>query len=134
MIGLDTNVLVRFIVKDDARQAAAARRLVARAVASGERILLQPIVLCELVWVLDTAYGFSRAEILDVLDRIILAAEFETPSRDEIGLAVEDYRARLGDFADCVVGRLNEIAGAASTYTFDRGLRRHSAFSIVATE
>ena len=94
MIGLDTNVLVRYLVRDDAAQAARADRELER----DERFFIDSIVLCELVWVLEAGYGFSRPQIVDALERILAAAPFEIESRDLALAALEDFRRSSADF------------------------------------
>ena len=72
MRGLDTNVLVRYIVKDDHRQAEKASAYIRGVTERGEDCFINHIVLCELVWVLEAAYGFSKKEIAGVLERYLL--------------------------------------------------------------
>lgn len=67
MIALDTNVLVRYVVEDDAAQTAAAVAMIERAVERDEPLFVPQIVLCELVWVLSHAYRFNREEVVGVL-------------------------------------------------------------------
>jgi predicted nucleic-acid-binding protein len=72
MIGVDTNVLVRYGVEDDAEQTKRADSLLRRALAKGEAIFISEIVVCEFVWVLESAYRVRRAEIADTLANLIL--------------------------------------------------------------
>jgi predicted nucleic-acid-binding protein len=127
MTGLDTNVLVRYLVRDDPIQASRARREIER----GERFLVDGIVLCELVWVLESGYGFSRADIAGVLERILATAQFEIESKDLAFTALDDFRRSGADFSDCLIGRRNRAAGAAETLTFDRSLRGLAAFRVL---
>lgn len=131
MKGLDTNVLVRYLTQDDPKQAAVATREIERAAAKGEKMLLQPIVLCELVWVLDSAYGFSKAEILPVLERILRTAQFEIAEKDAVWQALGDYRRGKGDFSDYCLARLNCKEGAAVTLSFDTALKASPQFQIL---
>jgi predicted nucleic-acid-binding protein len=78
VIGLDTNVLARYLVRDDAAQAARADR----EIEGGERLLFDGIVLCELVWVLEAGYGFSRTDITAVLERILATAQLVIDDKD----------------------------------------------------
>jgi predicted nucleic-acid-binding protein len=127
MTGLDTNVLVRYLVGDDPIQASRARRAIER----GERFLVDGVVLCELVWVLESGYGFSRADIAGVLERILATAQFEIESKDLALTALDDFRRSGADFADCLIGRRNQATGASETLTFDRRLRGLAAFRIL---
>ena len=127
MIGLDTDVLVRYLVRDDAAQAARADRELER----GERFFIDAIVLCELVWVLEAGYGFSRAQIAGALEKILATARFEIDSRDLALAALGDFRRSAADFSDCLIGRRNQAAGAAETVTFDRSLRGLAGFRLL---
>jgi predicted nucleic-acid-binding protein len=132
MKGLDTNVLVRYLTQDDPKQAAIATRVIEEAAAKEEKILLQPLVFCELVWVLETAYGFPKKDMVTVLERILRTAEFEISEKDLIWLALADYRSGKGDFSDYYLGRANERGGAKVTLSFDTALKGESRFQILA--
>lgn len=127
MIGVDTNVLLRYFLRDDADQAARADRELHR----DERFTIDGIVLCELVWVLDAGYGFSRAEIAAALDRILATAQFEIEGKDLVLAALDDFRRSGADFSDCLIGRRNRAAGAAETVTFDRSLKGLPGFRLL---
>lgn len=127
MIGLDTNVLIRYFLRDDPAQAARAERELAR----DERFLIDGIVLCELVWVLETGYGLSRAQIGSALETILATAQFEIDGKDLVIAALDDFRASAADFSDCLIGRRNRAAGAPETVTFDRSLKGLAGFRLL---
>jgi predicted nucleic-acid-binding protein len=131
MNALDTNVLVRYVTQDDPVQAAAANRAIAAVAARGDKLLLQPIVLCELIWVLETPYGFRKTELLPVLDRILHTAQFEVADKDVCYQALDDWRRGKGDFSDYWLGRANRRAGAADTLTFDKALKDSPHFCLL---
>ena len=132
MNALDTNVLVRYLTQDDARQAAAAAAEIEGAAAKDERLRIQPLVLCELVWVLETAYGFGKTEILDVLDRILRTRQFDVADKDMVWHALAEYRHGKGDFSDYYIGRTNERDGAIPTLTFDKALKGSARFRVLS--
>jgi len=127
VIGLDTNVLLRYLVRDDAAQAARAERELER----DERFLIDGIVLCELVGVLETGYGCSRADIVVALERILATAQFEIESQDLVAAALDDYRRSAADFSDCLIGRRHRAAGTVETVTFDRSLKGLEGFRLL---
>lgn len=127
MIGLDTNVLLRYVLRDDPVQAARADRELER----GDRFLVDGIVLCELVWVLDTGYGFKRPEIAAALERILATAQFEIEGKEVALAALGDFRRSGADFSDCLIGRRNRAAGASETVTFDRSLKGRPGFRLL---
>jgi predicted nucleic-acid-binding protein len=113
-IGVDTNVLVRAAVRDDAEQADAATRLMARA----EMVAIAVPCLCEFVWVLRSVYRFRPSDIAKAI-RTLLAAENVETNRPavEAGLAVLDGG---GDFADGVIAHEGRWLGAETFVSFDR--------------
>jgi len=129
--GLDTNVLVRYLTQDHPAQSAAAGREIEQAARSGAKLVISPIVLCELVWVLESAYGRSRSEVAGALDRILRTAQFEMLEKDLLWPALEEYRRGPGDFADYYLGRRHHQAGAKKTLTFDQHLKNSPHFHLL---
>ena len=82
MKGLDTNVLVRYLTQDDPHQAETARREIEEPADEDDRFLLSNVVLCEVVWVLESAYGIKRDEIVPVVERILRTHQFEFEDKD----------------------------------------------------
>lgn len=133
MRGLDTNVLVRFLTQDDPAQAKKANDLIETAAARGERLHLDVIVLCELVWVLQSAYGFDKPTVVDVLDKILSAAQFSVSDRNSLRRALTVYRRESGDFSDYAIGLRNQHAGCSDTVTFDRTLGPSPLFALLTS-
>ena len=131
MIGVDTNVLVRYITQDDPRQSKMAERAIEKAVAGGAKVLVQPIVLCELVWVLESAYRYGKSEIIAVIEQVMRTVQFEIADKDVIWKALEDFSGGAVDFSDYLIGRANERAGAQTTLTFDRSLKGCHRFTLL---
>ena len=120
MTGLDTNVLVRYLVQDDPVQAKRANSLIDRAAVQDSAMFINHIVICELAWVLGRGYGYARVELAEVIEKILLARQFEIEKKDLVWSALADFKATRADFADCLIGAANELAGCESTLTFDR--------------
>jgi predicted nucleic-acid-binding protein len=131
MKGLDTNVLVRYLTQDDPKQSVLATREIEGAAARGEKLLLQPLVLCEMVWVLESAYHLPKADILKALERILRTAQFELADKEILWMALNDYRPGKGDFSDYYLGRVNQKDGAEKTLTFDRALKDEPRFQVL---
>lgn len=128
MIGIDTNVLVRFLTGDDPRQAETATEWIQAAIKKEEKFFLNRIVLCELVWVLSGSYGFPKSRIVETLEEL-LSTEHLIVDDDKITFAaLEDYASSNVDFADCLIGRGNEAKGCSTTLTFDRKLWKTGMF------
>lgn len=134
MKGLDTNVLVRYIVQDDKAQFAAAVRAIEHAALTEQRLIIAPIVMCELVWVLESAYNCTRMEVQDILEKILRTAQFEILEKDLVWKAWDDYKSGKGDFADYYLGRRHQHAGAKTTLTFDKALAHSPIFEVIKTK
>jgi len=129
MIALDTNVLVRFLVKDDECQSRLATRLIKSAIEREEQLFVSDIVMCETVWVLSSAYRFSRDEILGALAELLRARAVVFSSSDRLARALEAYAMGNGDFADYLIREHAKAAGADTVATFDRSLLKETGFS-----
>ncbi len=132
MRALDTNVLIRYLTQDEPKQAAISVAEIEGAAAKDEKILIHPLVLCELVWVLETVYDFAKAEILGVLDQIVRTRQFEVADKDTVWSALADYRHGRADFSDYYLGRVNERNGASQTLTFDKALKGNQRFRVLS--
>ncbi len=131
MIGIDTNVLLRYLVDDEKEQANRVHRLLAASRRAGEHIYVSCIVLCETAWVLRRAYALSGSEVLDDIERVLNADIFQVEEADSVRRAVELSRNERGDFADHLIGELNRDHGCRVTVTFDRALRSDPASSVL---
>jgi predicted nucleic-acid-binding protein len=131
MTGLDTNVLVRYLTQDDPAQYAKAAAFINAAADRGERFVVNTAVLCELVWVLATAYDYSRDDIAGALEQIFSTAEFEVERLDDARRALRDFRDTKGDFSDALIGRINRSLGAQHTISFDRSLKGLETFRVL---
>lgn len=120
MIGLDTNVLARYIVQDDAEQAHAAGRLIEGQCTVQAPGYVSVPVLVELVWVLTAAYRYERSVVASVIRQILITAEFLVEDRETAWAALREFETGGVDFADCLIARRNHARGCARTYTFDR--------------
>ncbi len=131
MIGVDTNVLVRYLTQDDPAQARKANELIGEVSADGGRLHVDVIVLCELAWVLKGAYGFDRATIASTLGRMLDTSQFAFDDKDLIREALSAFNRGAGDLADCVIGARNRKNGCDHTLTFDRALKRNTLFKVL---
>lgn len=119
MIALDTNVLVRFLVRDGEEQALAAHELLTSLTVEAPGFVCREVVV-ELVWVLERAYGFSRDQIADVLEQLVSTEVLVIESADDVAQAAFRYRAGGAGFSDLMVLAAAERAQALPMYTFDQ--------------
>jgi len=131
LTALDTNVLVRFLVRDDERQAQAAYRLFKRAEAAGETLFVPLVVLLETIWVLESAYDRPRGEILDAVEALRRMPVVEFEKDDAVGGWLSDGRAGKADLSDLLVARAALACGCPSGVTFDRGAARLPFFALL---
>lgn len=120
MIGLDTNVLVRYITQDDRRQAAKAARVIEEECSETHPGFVAAIVLVELVWVLDSCYGSGRAGIAAVLQRILRTKQLVVQDAETVWKAVRSFEAGKADFADCLIECIGSAYECDYTATFDK--------------
>ena len=120
MIGLDTNVLVRYIVEDDPAQAELSRLAIEDRCSDEAPGFVSLMVLCELVWVLQRAYNCTRNQVGEVVMNLLLTETLLIEHHDIAWQAYHDYNEGIADYADCLISRLNRDAGCATTFTFDK--------------
>lgn len=120
MAALDTNVLVRFLVQDDAKQGLLARELIRSTLAKGEPLFVPVTVMLELEWVLRSNFGFDKAQIILTLASLLSASELSFESEKSVEVALELFRQNKADFSDCVHIALSHSAGMTPMWTFDR--------------
>jgi predicted nucleic-acid-binding protein len=131
MPALDTNVLVRYIVHDDAAQLAAAKRLISRIVAEGSALFVPVTVVLELEWVLRSSFGFAKNDVLLTLSSLFSAIELTFESERALEVALHLFRDASADFADCLHVALATQAGEQPLWTFDKGAAKISGAQLL---
>ena len=119
MIGLDTSVLVRYIMQDDAKQAALATKLV-DSLTPQVPGFVPMVAMVELVWVLSGAFGLQRAQIAEAVEALLRSKEMVVERAETVWQALRLFRAGSADFADGLIERSAAAAGCERTMTFDR--------------
>lgn len=123
MIGLDTNVLVRYIAQDDPAQSPQATRLI-ESLTAAEPGYVSVVAVVELVWVLLGCYASTRDEVCTVLETLLQTREIVVERADTVWKALRKYKEGKADFADCLIERSADAAGCAYTVSFDRAAIR----------
>ena len=131
MLGIDTNVLVRYIVQDDKEQSKLASDLIEGQCSENNLGYINLIVVCELVWVLDRAYGYDKSLIAGTLEQILVTDTFEVQSSEIVWKTLRDYRNVTADFSDLIIAHINEDAGVKQTYTFDKKAGKTRLFALL---
>ena len=120
MAALDTNVLVRFLVQDDARQGAAATRLIRNGIKAGGALYIPVTVVLELEWVLRSSFTFDKASVLQTMFGLLGSFELAFESEGAVEAALGNYADGKADFADCLHAALAMMAQEQPLWTFDR--------------
>jgi predicted nucleic-acid-binding protein len=128
MIGLDTNVLVRLFVDDDAKQARAARTFVASHCTDSNPGFVDRACLCELVWVLESVLGYDRLAVGGVVGELLLSSDIIVEDGELAEVALATFRSTNVGFTDCLVGEVNRAQGCEATVTFDRRAAKLDTF------
>jgi predicted nucleic-acid-binding protein len=131
MIGLDTNVLVRFLVRDDSSQFDKAQRLIRDAARRGEPVLISQLVLLETEWVLRSRYALSKAEIIVAVSALLDSVELTIEDEPSVEQAVFVWRTSSAEFADCLIGARHTNLGCRATASFDSSALRLPGFVAV---
>lgn len=131
MIGLDTNVLVRYIMQDDPKQSPKATEIVEslEGVGSGYVTLVS---IVELVWVLSASFELTRSQVAQALDGIIRTKQFKIENADQVIRALRVFKVGKSDFADCLIERSADSAGCEKTITFDVNASKHAGMILIS--
>jgi predicted nucleic-acid-binding protein len=130
VIGLDTNVLARYVMQDDPSQSARATWLI-ESLSTSEQGFVPVVVLVELVWVLSRSYGLARAQVATVLDTLLRSKELVVDRADLATQALNRYSSGGADFADALIERIALAAGCSATMTFDAGAVKAAGMTLV---
>jgi predicted nucleic-acid-binding protein len=131
MIGLDTNVLARYIMQDDAKQSPLANRLVESLSAQAPGFV--PLVaVVELAWVLSSAYELDRAQLVEAFEALLRTKEIIVDRAETVWKALRVFQSANADFADCLIERSASAAGCEQTMTFDRGAAKGCGMTLVS--
>lgn len=131
MIGIDTNILIRYLVQDDEQQASAATKILER-VSDINPVFINNIVMCEMVWVLSRAYKYKKSLISRIIEQILSTSGIEFENAEGVRKALRYYISENADFSDYLIAEINKENGAETTYTFDRKAADNPLFSIVS--
>ena len=130
MIGLDTNVLVRYVMQDDPKQSEKASRLIESLTQEAPGFV--PVgALIELVWVLTSCYDLSREQIAQALDGLLRAKEIVLERAEQVSQALRTFGASGADFADCLIERTAAAVGCGKTMTFDTGAVKFAGMALI---
>ena len=120
--------MVAYLAQDDARQAAAATRLIEGSLSAEVRGFISIVTLAEVVWVMASNYRATRVAVADIVEGLLTAPQLMLEKADVIWRALRAYRDSKADFSDAVIVELGSDAGCSKTVTFDRNAAAHPGF------
>jgi predicted nucleic-acid-binding protein len=122
MIGLDTNVLVRYLAQDDPVQSTKASALIERRLTEQDPGFISVVAMAETVWVLERAYGLADADIAAAIERTLQVDALVVESEQEVFTAMVALKEGRGSFADALIGALGASAGCSHSDGADHGV------------
>ena len=130
MIALDTNVLIRYLTRDNPEQAEAARALLQGLTTNGPGFICREVVI-EVVWVLERSYRFSRERIANIVVELVATDTLVIEDDNDVAQAAAAYREGSADFSDLMILAAANRVGAQPLYTFDRRFARLDGTELV---
>lgn len=130
MIGLDTNILIRYLTQDDPVQSAKAAEILERRLTAKNPGFVSVVAMVETVWVLDRAYGLTRQEIAATVERLLQIEVLTIENEQQVFTAMVALKQGRGSFADAMIAELGARAGCARTLTFDQKALRLARFEL----
>ena len=130
MIGVDTNILVRYLTQDDIEQAEVAGQIFDNYASSHNSLFINNIVMCELIWVLEKGYKYNKEEISNVIKQILSTEEFAFEKQELLWLALNQYTKYDLDFSDALIAEINHQFGCSKTLTFDQAEAKAGNFAL----
>jgi predicted nucleic-acid-binding protein len=131
MIGLDTNILVRYLAQDDPVQSPIATELIEYRLTEEEPGFISVVAMAEVAWVLERAYGLADQDIAAAIEGVLQAEVLVVENEQEVFTAMVALKEGRGSFADALIGVLGAKAGCARTVTFDRRAQPLAEFELL---
>ena len=119
MIGIDTNVLLRYLTQDDARQSRVATRFVEEQLTQVNPGHVSLVTVAETAWVLESRFAASQAEVVDLVSHLMSDPRFVVQDQRAVWLALEAVERSAVDFPDALIAFVNREHGCTNTVTFD---------------
>ncbi|KIE05202.1 PilT protein domain protein [Candidatus Jidaibacter acanthamoeba] len=133
MIGIDTDILVRYLTQDNTEQANLVSSLLEKYEGQKQSIYINKIVLCELILVLEKGYKYSKSQITLAIRSLLSTQEFMFEHLEASWLALEVYEKNNANFSDALIGEINRLKGCSTTYTLDIAASELNSFRALNT-
>ncbi|THJ10933.1 MAG: type II toxin-antitoxin system VapC family toxin [Nitrospira sp. CG24C] len=123
--------LVRYLAQDDPGQSRKAIQVISKQCTRDDPGFINRIALCELVWVLESAYGYSKDTIVAVLEKLLRTSQLKIEDVQAAWTAFRMYQKGKADFADCLMGTTNRLGRCETTVTFDQAAIKLEGFRVI---
>jgi predicted nucleic-acid-binding protein len=130
MIGLDTNILVRYFIQDEPEQTHLAVNLI-DSLSPTESGWIGVAVFMELDWVLNNVLKVKKDRVVEIFDTLLVSQELVVENAETVREALQLYRSRNTDFSDCLIASAAKAAGCSRTVTFDRVAARDAGMELI---
>jgi predicted nucleic-acid-binding protein len=127
MKAIDTNILVRILVKDDVRQGKKALDFIKNT----PQVFIGSLVLVETIWVLEACYKVEKAELITMLEALFRVKQFVIQHIDASLIALKEFTLTVVDFSDCLIAAVAQARGCELTVTFDKKAARLGCFELL---
>ena len=131
MIGLDTHVVIRYVVQDDARQSAAATRLIEKTLSATQPGFISLVTLAEIGWVLEECYGADRARVAAVVEGLLSSRQILVEQAEVAWRALRAWKDSSADLSDALIGQVALAAGCTRVATFDKKAAKLGGFELL---
>ena len=132
MIGIDTNVLARYLAQDDPDQAKIATAFIEDNCTRDNQGFINHITLCEMCWVLNRLYKTPRKQLADIIEQLLRTAQLFVQEPQIIWMALEEFKTSSADFPDCLIAQINLANDCSSTVTFDLKASKAAGFYLLS--
>lgn len=133
MIGVDTNVLIRYLTQDDPRQSAIATRFIEARLSEENPGFVSAVTLCEIAWVLAASYGADRKRVRQTVENLLTTRQLVIEHSELVWKALRASEGGQADFSDALIGQIAAASGCETTVTFDRAAGRLPGFELLTT-
>lgn len=132
MIGIDTNILVRFLVRDDLKQGESVKSFFAMSQKEGEYLFISNVVVLELLYVLESVYDYNREEIVNAINALLKINVFKFENHNLLVEFVNISNTTNIELPDLLVGLISKHAGCRTAITFDKSASKSNLFKLLS--
>jgi len=131
LIGLDTNVVIRYLVQDDKKQSASATRFIEKTLTTEIPGYINHITLCEIAWVLQRCYGVKKQQLREVIEALLTTKQLIVENVEITWKALREYDSNNTDFCDALIDQINKKSGCEHSVTFDKKAAKLPGFDLL---